>query len=51
MLNIATRHASGKEAVGAVFVQGDGKAPLKAVGKGAKWSAKGSNRGPKWQPQ
>jgi hypothetical protein len=32
LLNIATRHASGEEAVGAVFIQGDGKRSPKAVG-------------------
>jgi hypothetical protein len=32
LLNIATRHASGEEAIGAVFIQGDGKRSPKAVG-------------------
>jgi hypothetical protein len=59
LLDIATKNASCEEAVGAVFVQGDGKAapsgnrgaPLKAAGKGAKRSAKGNKRGPKRWPQ
>jgi hypothetical protein len=50
MLEITTWHASGKEAVRAVFVQGDGKmapthsrgAPPKSIGKGTKRSANGS---------
>jgi hypothetical protein len=45
----------GEEVIKAIFVQGDRKAapsggqgvPLKAVGKGAKRSAKGNRRGPK----
>jgi hypothetical protein len=59
MLNITTQHASGEEAVRAVFIQGDRKvvpgdsrgAPPKATGNDTKRSAKGSKRGPKWYPQ
>jgi hypothetical protein len=59
MLDNVTRHASGEEAVGDIFVQGDGRAvPTSSRGaspkdtdKGAKRSAKGSRRGPKWCPQ
>jgi hypothetical protein len=59
LLDIATRHAFAEEAIGAIFVQGDGRAPpnsswgapLKAIGKGAKTSTKGNKRGPKWRPQ
>jgi hypothetical protein len=44
LLDIPSSHASGKEAVRAIFIQGDGKAapgaiqgaPLKAAGKGTK---------------
>jgi hypothetical protein len=49
LLDITTRHASSEEVVRAIFVHGDGKvahdnsrgAPLKAVVKGTKRSAKG----------
>jgi hypothetical protein len=49
LLDIATRHASGEEAVGAAFVLGNGKmapcsspvAPSKATIKGDKGSKKG----------
>jgi hypothetical protein len=59
LLDITTRHASGEEAVRAVFIQGDGKAVHggswwalpKAVGKGVRRSAKGNKRGPKRCPQ
>jgi hypothetical protein len=55
MLDITTRHASSKEAVRAIFSQGDRKvAPnggqgvtLKAVGKGVKRRTKGIKMGPK----
>jgi hypothetical protein len=53
--DVATQHASGEEAVGAVFIQDDGKtvpggsrgAPSKAPGKGAKRSTKDSKKGGK----
>jgi hypothetical protein len=56
--DIATRHASGEEAVGAIFVEGDGKtvpsssqrAPSKATGKGAKKGAKDGKKGAKAAP-
>jgi hypothetical protein len=59
LLNIATRHASGEEAIEAFLVQGDMKAapigsqgaPFKAVGKGATRTTKSNKRGPKRQPQ
>jgi hypothetical protein len=59
LLDIATRHASGKEAVVAIFVQGDEKAApnsgrgasLKAVVRGTKRSAKGDKRGLKQRSQ
>jgi hypothetical protein len=49
VLNIATRHASGEEVVGAVFILGDGQmvpsgsrvTPSKAIGKGTKKGIKG----------
>jgi hypothetical protein len=59
LLDIATRHTSGEEVIGAVFVQGDGKtitgggrgAPPKAADKGAKKGSKGNKRGQKRCPQ
>jgi hypothetical protein len=45
-INIATRHASGEEAVGAVFVQNSGKVAL-GIGRGMPTTAtdKGTKRG------
>jgi hypothetical protein len=59
LFDITTQHASGEEAIRAVFIQGNGKAvpvdsqgsPRKTASKGAKRSTKGSKRGPKWRPQ
>jgi hypothetical protein len=59
LLDIATRHTPGEEAVGTIFAQGSGKvgpsgrrgALPKAVSKGAKRSATDGMRGPKWLPQ
>jgi hypothetical protein len=59
LLDTTTRHASGDEAVDAVFVQSNGKVPpsgsqgvpQKITGKGTKRSTKGSKRGPKQRPQ
>jgi hypothetical protein len=53
LLDIATRHASGEEAVGAAFVLGDAEAvanggqviPTKATVKGIQKGAKGSKKG------
>ena len=56
LLDIATRHASGEEAVGAVFVQGNGKA-TSGNGRGSpstpasKRDAKGKKKGQKRRPQ
>jgi hypothetical protein len=55
LLDIATRHASGEEAVGATFVLGNtgeavngGRAaPTKATVKGARKDAKGGKKGQK----
>jgi hypothetical protein len=59
LLDITTRHASTKEVVGAVFIQGDEKAftvdsrgaSPKTTDKSSKRRAKGSGRGPKPCPQ
>jgi hypothetical protein len=59
LLNIATRHASGKEAVMAVFVQNGGKAATGsgrgastiAADKGTKRSTKSDKRGPRQRTQ
>jgi hypothetical protein len=59
LLDITTRHTSGEEAVGDVFIQDNGKAapgsgwgaPLKTTEKGTKSSAKGDKMGLKQQPQ
>jgi hypothetical protein len=61
LLDIATYHTFGEEAVEAVFVQGDGKmvlstgrgggAPSKANGKGAKKGPKDSRKEQKCHPQ
>jgi hypothetical protein len=59
LLDIATWHASDEEAVGAVFVLGDGKmarsghraAPLKATAKGARKGAKGGKKRQKRRPR
>jgi hypothetical protein len=56
LLNIATRHAFGEEAVRAIFIQSSGKAapngdwgaPPKATDKGTKRGAISDKRGPKW---
>jgi hypothetical protein len=46
LLNIATRHASGEEAVGAIFVQGGNKAvPSGDRGTSATATNKGMKRG------
>jgi hypothetical protein len=58
LLDIATQHASGEEAVGVVFVQGDEKMipvssrwePSKATGKDTKKGAKDSKKGAKAAP-
>jgi hypothetical protein len=58
LLDITTRHASGEEAVGVVFDQGDRNtvpygsrgAPPKAASKGAKRNTKGNKKGPKRRP-
>jgi hypothetical protein len=58
LLDIATQHASGEEAVRLTFVLGNVKAatsgsraaPSKATIKGAKKGAKGSKKGQKWSP-
>jgi hypothetical protein len=59
MLDIATRHAFGKEAVGAAFALGNGKTvpsghqamSSKATSKGAKKGIKASKKGQKRHPQ
>jgi hypothetical protein len=59
LLDIATRHASDEEAVGATFVLGDGKmvpggsraVPSITTGKGSKKGAKGGKKGSKWHPR
>jgi hypothetical protein len=48
LLDITTRHASGKEAARAVFIQNSGKV---APGKGVKRGTKSNKRGPKRRPQ
>jgi hypothetical protein len=58
--DIATRHASGEEAVRAIFIQADrkmvpggsrgGGAPPKAVGKGARKGTKAAKRGKRGDP-
>jgi hypothetical protein len=58
-LDISTRHASGEEAVGAIFMQSTGKAalgdgrgaPTKATDRDAKSGTRSDKRGPKWWPQ
>jgi hypothetical protein len=58
LLDIATRHASGEEAVGAAFILGNVKvaasndraAPSKATVKGTRKGAKGGEKGHKRQP-
>jgi hypothetical protein len=55
LLNITTRHASGKEAVGAAFVlanvattaHGGQATPTKDTNKGTRRGAKGGNKGQK----
>jgi hypothetical protein len=59
LLDIATRHVSGEEAVGAAFVLGDTAAaadggrtaPTMATAKGARKGAKGGKKGQKWRPR
>jgi hypothetical protein len=59
LLDIATRHASDEEVVGATFVLGDGKmvpggsraVPSITTGKGSKKGAKGGKKGSKWHPR
>jgi hypothetical protein len=60
LLDITTKHASSKEAVGAVFIQSNGKAapgggrgaPPKITNKGTnkrgKWDKRGLKRWPQW---
>jgi hypothetical protein len=58
LLDIATRHASGEEAIRAVFVQSSGKAtpnsswgaPPKATDKGIKRGARSDKRRPLRRP-
>jgi hypothetical protein len=58
LFDIAIRHASGEEAIGAAFILGNAKvaaydshvAPPKVTTKGAKKGAKSSKRGLKWHP-
>jgi hypothetical protein len=59
LLDIATRHTSGEEVVGAIFVQSSGKAApgsgwgggTKAADKCKKSGARSDKRGPKQWPQ
>jgi hypothetical protein len=55
LFDIATRHPSGEEVVGAIFIQGSGKAVLDggrgAPPKATDKEAKSNKRGPKRQPQ
>jgi hypothetical protein len=59
LIDIAIRHASSEEAVGAVFIQSSGKEapgggrgePPKATDKGAKWGARSDKMGPKQWPE